>query len=57
MTAEDLKSITNWAKELGLSEKKLKDAAKVAELQPDAKRGICCFYSRANIEKAAKILK
>jgi len=57
MTTEDLRSVTNWAKELGLPEKKLKDAVKAAELQPDAKRGICCFYSKANIEKAAKTLK
>lgn len=57
MTTEDLRSITNWAKELGLPEKKLKDAVKAAELQPDAKRGICCFYSRTAIEKVAKTMK
>jgi len=57
MSTEDLRSITNWAKELGLPEKKLKDAVKAAELQPDSKRGICCFYSRENIQKAADTLK
>jgi len=56
MSTEDLRSITNWAKALGLPEKKLKDAVKAADLQPDAKRGICCFYSREKIEALAKTL-
>ncbi|MBP1627405.1 MAG: hypothetical protein H6Q00_1880 [Holophagaceae bacterium] len=57
MTTEDLRSLTNWAKELGLPEKKLKEAVKAADLQPDSKRGICCFYSREKVEAVAKTLK
>lgn len=57
MTTEDLRSITNWAKALDLPEKKLKEAVKAADLQPDSKRGLCCFYSREKIEAVAKSLK
>lgn len=57
MTTEDLRSITNWAKALGLPEKKLKDAVKAANVQPDSKRGLCCFYSREKVEALAKTLK
>ena len=56
MGAEDLKTATNWAKELGLSEKKLKDALKAAAIEPDAKKGICGYYSQASIEKTKKLL-
>ena len=55
--AEDMKTIANWAKELGVPEKKLKDAVKAAAIQPDAKKGVCSFYSRANAEKAKKAIK
>ncbi len=50
--ADDLKTLPNWAKELGLSEKKLKDAVKAAGLEPDAKKGVCGYYSKATVEKA-----
>lgn len=54
--SEEMKSIANWAKELGVPEKKLKDAVKSAAITPDAKRGICGLYSRESIEKARKVL-
>jgi hypothetical protein len=54
--AEDLKTAANWAKELGLSEKKLKDALKAAALEPDARKGVCGYYSRTTIDKAAMAL-
>ena len=57
MGTEDLKSATNWAKELGVPEKKLKDALKAAGIEPDAKRGVCAFYSKASAEKAKKGIK
>ncbi|MFZ4513057.1 MAG: hypothetical protein ACOYNX_05450 [Geothrix sp.] len=57
MGTEDLKSATNWAKELGVPEKKLKDALKAAGIEPDAKRGVCAFYSKASAEKAKKAIK
>ncbi len=57
MGTEELKSATNWAKELGVSEKKLKDALKAAGIEPDAKKGVCAFYSKASAEKAKKAIK
>lgn len=54
---EELKTAANWAKELGFSEKKLKDAMKTAQIQPDAKKGCCSYYSKASVEKAKKSFK
>ncbi len=55
--AEELKTAANWAKELNVPEKKLKDAIKAAAIQPDAKKGACAYYSRATAEKAKKSMK
>ena len=55
--ADDLKTAGNWAKELGVPEKKLKDAIKAAGIKPDAKKGACGYYSRATAEKAKKAIK
>lgn len=55
--ADELKSIANWAKELGISEKKLKDAVKAAGVEPDGKKGICALYTKASIEKARKAIR
>ncbi len=54
---EELKTAANWAKELGFPEKKLKDAMKTAKIEPDAKKGCCCYYSKATVEKAKKSFK
>ena len=56
MTGE-LKTAAAWAKELALPEKKLKDALKLAGLEPDAKKGVCGYYAQATIEKARKGIK
>lgn len=55
--SEDLKTAANWAKELKVPEKKLKEAIKVAEIQPDSKKGACTYYSKATIDKALKIIE
>lgn len=55
--AEELKTAANWAKELGVSEKKLKDAIKAGGIQPDGKKGVCAYYSKAKAEKARKAIK
>jgi len=55
--ADDLKTAGNWAKELGVPEKKLKDAIKAAGIQPDAKKGACGLYTRQTAEKAKKAIK
>jgi len=57
MGVEDLQTAANWARDLGVSEKKLKDALKAAGIAPDAKKGVCAFYSKAADEKAKKVIK
>ncbi len=54
---QDLKTVANWAKELGVPEKKLKDALKAAGLEPGAKKGVCAYYSKASVEKAKQTIK
>ncbi|HJW72849.1 MAG TPA: DUF3606 domain-containing protein [Geothrix sp.] len=54
---EELKTAANWAKELGVPEKKLKDAIKAVGLEPDAKKGVCAYFSKASAEKAKKAIK
>ncbi len=55
--ADDLKTAANWAKELSVPEKKLKDAIKAAGIEPDSKKGACSYYSRKSAEKAKKAIK
>ena len=55
--AADLKTLAHWAKDLDVNEKKLKDAAKALGLEPDAKKGVCAYYSKASAQKAAKAVK
>lgn len=55
--ADEVKTVGNWAKELGVSDKKLKDAVKAAGIEPDAKKGACSLYSRQSIDKAKKGIK
>jgi hypothetical protein len=55
--AEDLKTAANWAKDLGVPEKKLKDAFKAAGIEPDAKKGVCAYYGKASAEKAKKAIQ
>jgi hypothetical protein len=57
MGAEDLKTAAAWAKDLGVPEKKLKDALKAAGIEPDAKKGVCAYYSKASAEKGKKAIK
>lgn len=49
--SEDLISAGNIAKELGVSDAKVKKAIKELALEPAAKRGVCCFYSRDSVAK------
>lgn len=55
--AEELKTAANWAKDLGVPEKKLKEALKAAGIEPDAKKGACAYYAKASAEKARKAVK
>ena len=55
--ADDLKSAGKWAKELGVSDKKFKDALKAAGIEPDSKKGACNYYSKKTAEKIKKKIK
>ena len=55
--ADDLKTAGNWAKELNVPEKKLKDAIKAAGIEPDGEKGAWSLYSRKTAEKAKKAIK
>jgi len=54
---DEVKTLANWAKELNLNEKKLKEAVKLLALEPDSKKGVCCYYSKASVAKAQKAIK
>ena len=47
----DLLSPGNIAKELGVSDGKVKKAIKDLGLEPTSKKGVCSFYSRDAIAK------
>lgn len=51
MSDPDLISAGNIAKELGVSDAKVKKAIKELALEPAAKRGVCSFYSRDAVDK------
>jgi hypothetical protein len=53
--ADELKTIGNWAKELGVAEKKLKEAIKSSGIEADAKKCACSYYSRKSAEKAKRL--
>lgn len=50
--ADEMKTAANWAKELGMPEKALKEALKGKE--PDAKKGCCSYWTRASIDAVAR---
>jgi hypothetical protein len=51
MADQDLISAGNIAKELGVSDAKVKKAIKELAIEPAAKRGVCSFYSRDAVAK------
>lgn len=54
--SEDLRTAGNWAKELKVPEKKLKDAIKASAVKADAKKAGCSYYSRSAVEKAVRAI-
>ena len=54
---DEPKTLANWAKELGVSDKKLKEAVQFLGLEPDAKKGACSYYGKAKAQKACKAIK
>ncbi|MBI1949729.1 MAG: hypothetical protein HYS27_28840 [Deltaproteobacteria bacterium] len=53
----DLATAANIAKELGVSDGKVKKAIAELKLAPDAKKGVCCYYGPAAKKKIAAALK
>jgi len=52
MEAEDgLMTAAAMAKELGVSEGKVKKAIKDIALEPNAKRGVCCLYDQVAMDR------
>ena len=47
----DLITAGNIAKELGVSDGKVKKAIKELGLEPAAKRGVCGYYDRGAVDK------
>ena len=51
MSEGNLTTATKIAKELGVSDAKVKKAIKELSIEPAAKRGVCCFYGPDTIGK------
>ncbi len=51
MDAKDGLTAAAIAKELGVSDAKVKKAIKELALEPAAKRGVCCYYGRDALEQ------
>lgn len=54
---DDLLTAGAIAKELGLSDTKVKKAIKDLGLQPKAKKGVCCLYGRDALPKVKAAAK
>jgi len=50
-------SAGNIAKELGISDSKVKKAIAELGLQPAKKRGACCLYDREAIERIKSLIR
>lgn len=53
----DLMTSGNIAKALGVSDAKVKKAIKDLKIKPDAKKGVCNYYSRGALAKIKTALK
>jgi hypothetical protein len=53
----ELLTATKWAEKFGVSESKLKKAIKENNIEPDAKKGVCGYYSPQTAEKIKKLIK
>ncbi len=59
MTAEkqeDLLTSGGIAKELGISDAKVKKVIKELAIEPKAKKGVCCYYSRNELTRIKQAL-
>ena len=53
----DLITAGNIAKELGVSDAKVKKVIKELGIEPDAKKGVCNYYSQDVVSKIKEALK
>jgi hypothetical protein len=53
----DLLTAANMAKELGVSDAKVKKALKDLDIAPAAKKGVCSYYSKNALAKVKKAVK
>lgn len=54
---DELLTAGKIARELGISDAKVKKAIKELGLEPDAKKGACSYYSKAAVAKIKKAIK
>jgi hypothetical protein len=54
---EDLLTSGGIAKELGVSDAKVKKAITELALQPKMKKGVCCYYSKDAVAEIKGVLK
>jgi hypothetical protein len=54
---EDLLTAGNIAKELGVADVKVKKAIKDLAIEPKAKKGVCCYYSKDDLKKIKGAVK
>jgi hypothetical protein len=54
---QELLTAGNIAKELGVSDAKVKKAIKELAIQPKAKKGVCSYYSRDELPRIKEALK
>ncbi len=54
---EDLLTAGSIAKELGVSDAKVKKAIKELAIEPKAKKGVCCYYSQDVLARIKTALK
>jgi hypothetical protein len=55
--ATNLMTTGNMAKELGVSDARIKKAIKELGIKPEAKKGVCNYYSRKALAKIKAALK
>lgn len=53
----DLLTAGSIAKELGVSDAKVKKAIKELAIEPETKKGVCCYYTRESLTKIKAVLK
>lgn len=54
---EDLITSGSIAKELGVSDAKVKKAITELAIQPKTKKGVCCYYSKDTLSRIKAALK